>query len=174
MDPSLPHTIEQLRKLREQVEAVGARFTRPDDDWMPVLQLFSRKKVHVCGLDSSWFASPEMKDQIPGMIARVARQFKAISGGLVISQWTAEFDTSTMGGKAAVALAGELGLQHVPGRKEQVMLEICDGEVTEVWEAPISRFPDRPPALGEWRLREGAYTGRLSNVLQKALSGTRR
>lgn len=166
------HTMEFLRNIQNHAEEIGGFFTSPDDDWTPCLWLFGHKKVHVCDI-RLMFQNKETKEQIPEAIKNMVRQFKAISGALLISQWYVSLDRASPGFQAAASMIDSLGVRTRPDRKEQLMVELCDGKTTEIWTAEIIRSTDKPPTLKEWKefKTDLPASGRLANILTRALKG---
>lgn len=163
-----PPSMEDLRKIREQVEAVGRSFTKPDDDWSAVCFLFNDKGVNIAGIDMS------EKDAVPAMLTMLARKTKAIAGAMITSIWHTPVDASNPLHEIEIGLINELGVRNHPDRKEAVQLELFDGKDTEIWFAPINRFPDKPPTLGEWEKQELANgSGRFANLMERCIGKQR-
>jgi hypothetical protein len=69
------------RQVLKMVEEVGRRFTRPDEDWAPVVLMDTAEGVVAAGV-----ACP--KGALPGAVASAFRKFRPEKAAFVLSAWT--------------------------------------------------------------------------------------
>lgn len=162
--------------VRDQLEQIGRRFKRPDDDWINgLLHLENERHEHeVYGLTNGLFA-PERKAALFAYLAELLKARKAIRYALMTNAWALAAkpqagESLERAGQRLEATtdewSGHFG-EH-PERIEVLWLEIVDRERGEAWRAEIKRFPDKPPQLGSWERFEGEVGGRIPE-LRKAL-----
>lgn len=142
------------------VRGVATTFTKPDDDWTPVLFMEAPGGPLVFGLFID-------KEHWPGLLEQLGREKHPTFVAAVLSAWTAKRETR----EQVEELVNQGGVSTAADRAEIVMLQITDGKRFEVWNAPIIRFEDKPPTLGEWtQMPDGPLEGRLGDLVLHAFS----
>lgn len=142
----------ERRRALEMVEIVGHGI-EPDGDWTTVL-IAEGEQSGVFGLALS-------KEHWPALIRYVGREYKPRFVALVVSVWTVFPSDGKMP-------TGSLSVH--PDRKEQVVVEMCDGNRVESWVAAVQRRPGLSPVLESWkqlgetRTLGGKWSGRLAGV----------
>lgn len=166
MNKPFPPDMAGLRDTLNQVRYVGEQFTKPDDDWMPVAFLYSRKKIKIVGIEMT----RGQKDGVVPALTAIAHGFKAVRGALVMSVWHHSVVMDSPLKEVEIGLMDQMGVRNHPDRKEAVQVELYDGKDTEVWMADIIRHVDKPPTLGQWIKIEGENrSGRFANVLERCI-----
>lgn len=154
------------RFIQKMTERVGATFTKPDDDWYPVLFLMTARGLEVHDVRGD-------KDEMPVKVERLMLQTNPTYAALLISAYvsTVQVDADR---PELLALALEridaFGPSNDPERSEALFLETADhfGQHA-LWEAAIHRHTDKPPTLGEWEKDRFSnnVAGRLSGLLRR-------
>jgi hypothetical protein len=157
---SFTHSRDQYLRM---VRSVGEHFTRPDDDWAPVMFVESRRGIEIVAIGPDYLASAEAKEKLAlEVIPSFVSERRGYRVALVTSSWFTSY-----------ALPAGLDLQlppllSEPGRHEVVTVQVADIGRQELWFAKIERFKIAPPRLGEWQLFEGDLVGRFAVSLRRA------
>lgn len=155
-----------LAKIREHMlqtaRLLGESFTVPHDDWTAVAELLGERPV-VVGLQP---LIEEDKDLVPAYLERLFLSHRPAAAGLIISCWVRSVKADDPQREAIMAACASRGVAADPLRQEILLAEFSDGLTSEVWQADISRFPDRPPLLGPWQQNQVLHTeGRFADLL---------
>lgn len=164
--------------MRRQVAAIGERFTKPDDDWLPcLLHLETKSHQHRVAMVEPKLLAPETKDALFAGLVEYLRQNEAIRYGILVNGWALavqprEGEELAEASKRLMAeteeWTGHYG-EH-PDRIEVLTIELVDQERAESWQARIMRYPDRPPKLQPWERLGDETSGRMT-WLRAALWG---
>jgi len=123
---------------------VADTFTRPDDDWVPVLMFRDGGGA----LRTALVQIPEDLDERAATaetITATLREVKATEAVLVTSMWIYTVTPSPILRPEDLVRPS----QH-PDRREVVALSHVTRDRTRMEMAPILRYPDRPPRLGDF------------------------
>jgi hypothetical protein len=142
------------QSMLASVERIADSFTMPDDDWVPALIIDSR----VLGPMPIGFVMTPDKDAVVAALAQLLRETRTERCVLVLSAWQAEVGPGWDGRPAA----------ELSNRREVVAVTVIDAERVESYSAPILRFADAPPRLGEWTMT-ACTDGRFVTPLQRAM-----
>jgi hypothetical protein len=162
------------RNILKGVEAVGHNFTQPNDDWQPVLFLYSPERglqiIAIVNFDTA------AKQAFPAMLRALFYEHKPTSAAFVVSIWyvLADLPGAKTAQEAMDLLDGIQPSKH-PDRKEAVQVTLCDGNIEETWRADIVRHASLPPSLKDWELmdQDSEQGGQLANLLISAFEDTR-
>lgn len=164
---STPAWLDQLgTHVQGMVERVGAGFTAPDDDWLPVMLIQHQGGLDVLGLDFSLFGSHGAKDALADLLRSALVEHGAYRFALLLNTHELAVD----GGEAeAEALIERVRLgervENMPGSREQLTLIVGDAETEHAWRSLIERHPDAPPTLAPWVSMTGGHlTGRFAGL----------
>lgn len=152
--------------------AVGAKFTKPDDDWEMVLVTLGPGGFRITAII---IPTEDCKDGVLPFLEGQFREHVPRLACLVMSAWTTSISKEDPGYEAALENMNRYGVRSHPGRREVLFVQIADaGGRYEIYEAPIIRFDDLPPKLGDFARRpemEKADTeGRMSRLLLRAFA----
>jgi hypothetical protein len=159
---SRPATLEHLRQLVTGGAArVGAKFTRPDDDWTTTFFVQTPRGLEIVGIDPAILSNDAAKDAVGQLLREQVVRVGAYRYAFLMSTWVVDPDTASEEQLQAIQ-AGELRVRDVEGRSEQLTLVLGDAEEEQVWYAPIERHEKLPPKLGRWQRSDAdAWGGRF-------------
>jgi hypothetical protein len=146
MSTPMADLIEHAKeKSRESCEEL----TGPEDDVMPILLFLGPRGLGVMPLGTVMADEDSKEEGALWMTASlaVARAEQAV---MVTTAWmvTRERDDPNLDAENARMLNGPVSEQ--PDRTEHITLMCSDIERDQMIHAPITRYPDKPPTLGEW------------------------
>src|SRR5579884_1439598 len=103
----------------QMVRAVGENFTRPDDDWAPVLFIESTRGVDIAAISPDYLATAESKERLAlEVIPSFVSQRGGYRVGLVVSSWMTTYEVGLDLRLQLPAAIAE------PGRHEVVTVQI--------------------------------------------------
>ncbi len=163
------------------VEAVGRRFTHPDEDWLPVLLLLTPRGGVLAGIDLAFYQSDARKEVLVKRLSALIVGAHATAFALVQEMWRSWAVTpegGEPGARSRALRSGRLRPRDDPQREETLLIHITDDVHEELWSAVILRDPHRPPCLGRWekidlKTSPGRMTGRFMEPLRAALERAR-
>lgn len=129
---------------------IGEGFTRPDDDWAPVLIVGGARPV-TAGLDL------DDKDAMAHAISEIIREHEAEAAALVTSGWQSS---------DPAAASGTMRASEDPERVEILTVAVMDAERAEWWCAEITRYEEAPPVLGDWEMLSPTASGRFPDAMR--------
>jgi len=166
-------TVSELATfLRRSSERVGAQFTDPNDDWVPVGHILdSEDRLGVIGIDTEFFANDARKDDLVQEIIGLIQGLHAKAFGLITSAWSskvpANFHPEREYDEEFVRPKDD------PNRREMLTIQVTSADEEEFWWAEIKRDGENPPTLGEWEKTQES-TGRFVEPILDALKIERR
>jgi hypothetical protein len=151
------------------VTEIGSNFKEPDDDWMPVMFLMTKKReVVVVGTP---FTNAKDKEIFAKVLPKIILEKKAVMAAFLASTWLRTVKKTDPLFNTTCEMLGTFGVSTDPQRQEILMLQISDRKSNEDWFAKITRFSDKPPHLEEWERQEWtSASGRFGGFIQKALA----
>lgn len=158
---------EFVHVARGAVETIRHGFTRPDDDWSPVILVQHDRggASEVILVPSFFFGTDAMRDILASEIAALARA--AVRIAFVSSAWTMSIPAPRDGSRPSIE---DVPLpRESPDRTECVSLIAAEPGRVESWSVPIGRTDADPPTLGNWRLAPDSV-GRFADALRGAWS----
>lgn len=161
------------------VEEVGRRFTRPDEDWLPVLILRTARGGIIASIDLRFYENDESKQRLVKRLSAVIVKSRATAFSLIQMMWRSYAiapEGERPGPRERALRSGRLRPSEDPLRQETILIHITDDMHAEIWAAVIQRRPDRPPRLGRWEktdLKIDHMTGRFIEPLRAALQRAR-
>lgn len=165
--------------LRHGAQTIGAKFTDPDDDWLPTWAVITPDHGTIIGTGQHEANDQRAKAAVTRHVASFARRVGAVAIGSLMSTWVVELDVKGDPERARqiqrqVEAAGG-SLENIAERVERLIIFVYTaGSFTTYW-ATIDRHENAPPMLGEFKAElrssdEGAsLTGRMTEPLQDAL-----
>ena len=162
-------------EILEAVRKVGQGFTKPNDDWMSMLILDPEHGQRM--LIAVPFGCPDDKEHFARALPGIFRQSRPTFAAFVVSAWKVEIKPSLMS-ECTAEMVHTFGASNHPDRTEAVIIQCAtpDGPQEE-WHAPINRFTDRPPTLGEFKQFGGlpgeSSEGRFAGMLSRAFAAMR-
>lgn len=163
-------TIEQFREgILGSVRSIGGGFTKPDDDWVPVL-IIDNHVGRTAWPVGAFFASDDGKDKLIALLPTIFQNVHATRAALISSAWILDLPNTE---EARRVLEQGKSIAEEPNRKEIVMIRLSDGFVEEGWLASITRDETKPPVLGQFEKMPDAGEGRMIGALQSALMHVR-
>ena len=154
------------RYVLESVQEVGRHFTKPDDDWIPLLIAASGKKVTIVNL-VDLFRDKGSKAMGGEALALVFLKLRPHLAALINSAWSVRIAKDDPMAETTMEMCKTFGASSHPNRKEIVMALIADSVRHEGWEASIERLPDKPPVLGAFD-KANAIDGRMVEWIRQA------
>ena len=161
------------------VEEVSRSFTRPDEDWLPVLLLLTPRGGIIAGIDLEFYQNDGRKEKLVKRLCAVITRTHATAFALVQMMWRSwalSPEVSKPGARERALHSGRLRPSNDPQREETLLIHITDDFHDELWAAVIQRRPHRPPCLGRWEktdLKTDHMTGRFIEPLRAALQEAR-
>lgn len=142
-------------------QQAGRGFSRPDDDWLPMLLMRNRDGQVSLSAVPVW----DDKDAAAALVGAVVASAEAVEVALVLSAWM------RVGGPSA-AEDGIRPSDH-PERREVVTIAWVNHEEAALAIAEIHRRKNRPPTLGEFDISEEAVAdGRFLDALRCGVEAT--
>jgi hypothetical protein len=131
-------------RLAAGARGVGADFTKPDDDWMPIWAVLTKTQ-------GTLITGNVHKHEMTEHVARLARRFGAIAIGHLHSSWL--IDAEVAGGQAEYERLERIvrrqgGSTEGLPRREILMIETFSAGEVRHYHAPIHRTDAAPPTLG--------------------------
>lgn len=155
-----PATLPPLREFADQVSGIAGQiagsFTRPDDDFHPVMVAFpgDGSGFKAFALPGELLGSEHGKDILADQImVPVIDAFGARMVSWTMSAWNLNL-TGAKTEAEARAMATEarrIGISKHPNREEIVIINCLDALDWESRIAEIKRTAITPPTLGDWR-----------------------
>jgi hypothetical protein len=138
----------------DSARAVGAGFTKPNEDWMPVLMMDNGMKILVVALGDV-MRTRQTKSLLPGMLLGLFTTKKPAQAALVLSGWHVQLRQDDPLAELSIDMMGQYGVSAHPDRKELLMVEIAaqDRAASETYHADISPWGTRcpmSPIQGGW------------------------
>ena len=130
------------------VERVGQEFTRPDEDWWPVLlgQDITGKRITVDVRPA--YVDEQSKEAFSASLPFFIVEAKLHRVAWVASSWIVELEADE---QAQVRHSGWPRPSQHPRRKEVVVVYACSDEMESLSVAEILRDGVRPPRLAAWQ-----------------------
>ena len=144
----------------DAVKSIGKLFTRPDDDWSPIMLLETKTGPVITALS---FDSADSKEAFAIALPSLLRKLGATLMALVVSAWT--LYTTPIKYELQMAM-GDGSIRDHPDRQEKVMVTFADHTGAESWGALITRSEHAPPELCEFTkmdMDDAKSTGRFSH-----------
>jgi hypothetical protein len=82
---------QHRQAVLDVVRAVGNKFTRPDEDWVPVVLLYDGETMHVAPLP---LTEDSDKDALPALMIEAFRKFQPTFAALVLSTWVRKLNAN--------------------------------------------------------------------------------
>lgn len=147
-----PATLADLRKwVQASVRRLGRQFTRPDDDWLPVLFVQTPEGIEILGISPEFFATADKKDALADALRDWIRR-GAFRYALLLNTHARQMNDEEM--KEHIRGSGRIA--DLPGAVEALVLNVGDAEQEELWMAKIRRREKLPPTLESWEKWEAA------------------
>ena len=155
---------ELAQAAKEGTHRVQQEFTRPDDDWAPVMLLETETGTEAVEWD---IPEPELKDLFALKLSTFLAERKATAVAFVTSSWMLSHGAA----KEWVATEEAPQISQHPKRVEVVFVTCISREEEEAWLARILRVPGRPPRLGPWEHfgSGAALGGRFTDAIKVGL-----
>lgn len=168
----MPTTFTMMRDgILTNARRIGEGFTKPDDDWRPMLFVVQRFPPNLAIIPVARMTNtPERRERLFNVaLPLVVRFADAACLGLLSPVW---FKEVSYAGRTIEQARRDLpdSIHADPERQEMLWVEISDGDEDETWTAKIRRRPKAPPLLDEWGLMPGRieHEGRIGRACYRA------
>lgn len=164
----MPDPHEKLEQVieasKEAIRGIGESFDSPDDDWLPsMLMLTGEDTMGLVGIDTEFLASPLTKQMLTEqVIPELLREHNAVAAVFTSSAWLGTYSPEDMPPSLPPAMQ--------PDRRECVMITGATAFEAKSLTAPITRYEDKPPTLGEWTEFSGDPEGMFPEALRHGLA----
>jgi hypothetical protein len=153
--------------VKEGAKQVERAFTKPDDDWLPVLMFESTEleAPTIVGLPLEGFQDYASKDILAAGLRLLCEQVHAHRVAMVTSCWVGH----RFGSREE--LPEDYRPSDDPQRTEAVVVTVIEPDTVEIHTAEIKRRKDFPPSLGEWEVLDFGVPaeGRFIDAIQPVL-----
>jgi len=170
----------QFERFRQfvlgSIEQVGQGFTRPGEDWLPVMMLLTPGGGVLVRMDPRFLNTDAGKDRLVAKLSQLIRREHATAYALITSGWRSCAWSGSV--RACALLSGQLRPADDPQRQEIVGAHLVDDVHAEYWNARVYREHEPPPHLGSWERFDDndpftKATGRFIIPLREALVESR-
>jgi hypothetical protein len=161
----IEHAKSKSRECCEELEA-------PDADIMPLMLFTGPRGLGVMPLGQV-MDDDDTKDE--GSLWMTATLAVSLASEVVIvtTAWMVDipFEEAEARGVDLKTATMQTPVREQPDRTETIVLMCADGERAVMVSAPLARYPDKPPTLGEWTEwpQPEAMRGRFGNAIQLGL-----
>lgn len=162
-----PFDFDRFRRyVLECVADIGKTFTKPDDDWRPLLVMVAGKRVQIVLL-LDLFRDETTKSLGEHVLVEMFLKFKPDLAALINSAWTVHISQDDPLAETTMEMCRQFGVSNHPNRVEIVNVLIAGLGQEEGWNGLIQRSPDKPPALGVFN-KSDRVDGRVVGWLRAA------
>lgn len=146
--------------VQEAVKQIGAEFRDPDDDWINVLAIRSKRGVEIMPLQGQLFEHASGKDLLGELMRRMVADRGAYRYALLINAFAARIPKEEF----EQWLEGDERVSERPDRVEMLVLLVGDAEQERMYSSEIAIDGDGVRHAGPWRESPEAWESRFAHL----------